>query len=271
MQAYLIQPYDFEDNGSTASYRMERIGIPDMALQWVHGAFQEHEFKRFLAHIFHFMSVRPLRSVNTSAATAIRDDLYLKKVNTRVATLKAQPAYVHLAPLFDRAFDGIDTLVDRYLEMYSSMRKRSRLTSLAAGHGDLCFSNIFYSKTNRYLKLIDPRGASNENELYTDPYYDLAKLSHSVLGRYDFVNHGRFEIGITDELRPRLNIKGKPSSWASALFQQQLHDAGFDPDLTRLYEISLFISMLPLHIDRPLKVLALALNASDILDQLTKK
>ena len=54
------------------------------------------------------------------------------------------------------------------------------------GHGDLCFSNMFYSKSNQYLKLIDPRGASSEHDLYTDPDYDVAKLSHSIQGRLRF-------------------------------------------------------------------------------------
>jgi hypothetical protein len=271
MQTYLIQPFDFQNDGKTASYRMERIGIPDMALQWVHGAFQEHEFKRFLAHIFHFIGVRPLRSVRKSESDAIRQTIYVEKVRTRITALKTLPAYAQLAPLLDRACYGIDALVDRYLEMYDRTRKSSSLGTLAIGHGDLCFSNIFYSKTNQYLKMIDPRGAVGENDLYTDPYYDLAKLSHSIQGAYDFVNHGKFGITITDDLRPQLTIEDKPSLWAAKLFRQQIEDNGFDPDLTRLYEASLFISMLPLHIDRPLKVLAFAIKASEILDTLSQK
>ena len=271
MQSYFIQPFDFRDDGASASYRMERVGIPDMALQWVHGAFLEHQFKKFLAHIFHFISIRPERSIGKSGATAVRDELYLNKVRARVAMLKDLPAYVQLVPLFDSAFGGIDALVYRYMGAFDRMQRRSFQETLVIGHGDLCFSNIFYSKTNQYLKMIDPRGASKEDDLLPDVYYDLAKLSHSVQGAYDFVNHGKFDITIADDLRPRLSIKGASSGWAAAIFNRQLEEAGFDPDLTRLYEASLFISMLPLHIDRPIKVLAFAINASEILDRLPRK
>jgi hypothetical protein len=270
MQTYLIQPFDFEDDGNVASYRMERIGIPNMALQWVHGGLQAHEFKRFLAHIFHFFSVRSQRPVKKSEAAAIGKALYVEKVRSRIATLKGLPEYAQLAPLLDRACGGIDELVSRYLDLYDRMQRRSMVDVLVIGHGDPCFSNIFYSKTNQYLKLIDPRGAANETELYTDPYYDIAKLSHSVQGAYDFINHGKFDMAINDALQPFVLIDGQQPSWVVESFRDQLEKSGFDPELTRLYEASLFISMLPLHIDRPLKVLAFAATASAILDGLSK-
>jgi hypothetical protein len=268
MQTYLIQPFDFRDDGDVASYRMERVGIPNMSLQWVHGGLQAHEFKRFLAHIFHFLSVRPQRPIVRSEAAALCDALYVEKVQTRIAMLKALPEYRQLAPLLDRACGGIDELVGRYLDMYVRMRKRAAFGVSVIGHGDLCFSNIFYSKTNQYLKLIDPRGAENEHDLYTDPYYDVAKLSHSIQGRYDFINHGKFNVAIDDALRPVVLIEDQSSSWATESFRSQLKKSGFDPELTRFYEASLFISMLPLHIDRPLKVLAFAATAVAILDSL---
>lgn len=141
---------------------------------------------------------------------------------------------------------------------------------LVIGHGDPCFSNILYSKTNQYLKLIDPRGAAGPDDLYTDPYYDVAKLSHSVLGRYDFINQYRFDVRIEDDLRPRLLIDKPPPEWAGRLFAERLEAAGFDLYATRLYEASLFISMLPLHMDWPLKVLAFALTADAILEGLAR-
>jgi hypothetical protein len=55
------------------------------------------------------------------------------------------------------------------------------------------------------------------------------------------------------------------------MFRQKLTESGFDPELTRLYEASLFISMAPLHIDVPKKVIAFLVNAADILDELERK
>jgi hypothetical protein len=269
MQMFLVQPFDFEDNGETASYRMERVCVPDMALQWVHGAFQSEEFGRFLQHVFHFIAIRPERHVAKAEAAAARDSLYVDKVKARIEALKKLPAYPTLAPLLDRACGGIDELAQRYFKLYEQMRRHFPSRRLVIGHGDPCFSNIFYSKTNQYLKLIDPRGAGSEADIYTDPYYDLAKLSHSIQGGYDFINHDKFDISVDEALRLRLTIEDAPPPWARTLFRAQLEKAGFDPALTRLCEASLFISMLPLHIDRPRKVLGFAANAAAILEGLS--
>jgi hypothetical protein len=269
MQMFFVQPFDFEDDGEMASYRMERVCVPDMALQWVHGAFQPQEFERFLQHIFHFIGIRSARRVDKAEAAAARDALYIDKVNARIDELKTLPAYARLGPLLDRACGGIDGLVARYFKLYEQARKRFPSRHLVIGHGDPCFSNIFYSKTNQYLKLVDPRGAESEADLYTDPYYDVAKLSHSIQGGYDFINHDKFDITVDEALRLRLAIEDAPPPWARKLFHAQLQKADFDPALTRLCEASLFISMLPLHIDRPRKVLAFAINATTILDGLS--
>jgi hypothetical protein len=269
MQTFLVQPFDFQDDGTSASYRMERIGAPDMATQWVNSAIQAHELERFLSHIFYFLEVRSRRPADKVECAAVHDALYGEKVKSRIFALKAHRSYPQLAPFLERACDGIDRLVERYLKLLASMRRRSHMDHLVIGHGDPCFSNIFYSKASQYLKLIDPRGAKSMETLFTDPYYDVAKLSHSVQGAYDFINNDKFEIVINERLRPDLRVEGRPATWASEMFCRQLEKYGFDSWTVRLYEASLFISMLPLHIDRPRKVLAFAINAANILDTLS--
>lgn len=270
MRMFLVQPFDFQDDGKSASYRMERLSVPDMALQWVHGAFRPPEFERFLRHIFYFLASRPTKPVSRKAAQVAQEELYVRKVSERIAALKALPAYADLAPLLERACGGVDALLARYLEMFARARAHMAADRLVIGHGDPCFSNILYSKTNQYLKLIDPRGAEDEAGLYTDPLYDVAKLSHSVLGHYDFINQGKFDIAVDEGLRPKLVFDPPPPSWAADMFVAALDEAGYDPRMVRLCEASLFISMLPLHIDRPRKVLGFALRGVAILDELAE-
>jgi|RhiMethySRZTD1v2_1073278.scaffolds.fasta_scaffold06126_6 hypothetical protein len=269
-QMFMVQPFDYADDGQTASYKMERLSFPDMALQWVHRAFQPHEFERFLEHIFHFVKIRPEKRVGKAELSAVQTDLYVDKVEERIESFKKLPQYKELAPLLERAFGGIDALLARYLKLYERMHKSFQSTALVIGHGDLCFSNILYSKTNQYLKLIDPRGAEHEDDLYTDPYYDLAKLSHSILGSYDFINNDKFDVLVDEKLVLQLSLEGGPPPWAAPMFVNRLQAAGFRPDLIRLCEASLFISMLPLHVDRPRKVLGFAINASLILEGVAK-
>ena len=271
MQTFLVQPFDFQDDGKWASYRMERVGAPDMATQWINGAIQPHELERFLSHLFYFIDIRPRRQASRSESAAVHKFLYEDKVKSRIAALMAHPAYPQLAPLLQSACGGIDRVVEGYFQLLEETRRHAQFDDLVVGHGDPCFSNIFYSKASQYLKLIDPRGAKSEEALFTHPLYDVAKISHSVQGGYDFINNGKFDITVDGALRARLKIESPSLGWAAEMFQRQLEKSGFDPRLIRLYEASLFISMLPLHIDRPRKVLAFAINAADILASLSIK
>ena len=271
MQAYFIRPFDFADQGDTVSYRMERLFVPDMAIQWIHGALTEAEFRRFLDHLFNFVSNRAVRPSQNGEAEAAVDALFVTKVRERVEAFKKMAEYGRLRLLIEHACGSLDALVERYLDVFGRMRRQLPVRAVAIGHGDLCFSNILYAKTSQTLKLIDPRGAAIESDLWTHPYYDVAKLSHSIQGSYDFVNQGMFEIRIDTALRLQLVIDRTPPDWAAPMFVKKLQDADLSPDLVRLCEASLFISMLPLHADRPRKVLGFILVAIGILDELEGK
>ncbi len=117
------------------------------------------------------------------------------------------------------------------------------------------------------MKLIDPKGALTEAELWTNPYYDIAKLSHSVCGRYDFFNNGIYDIHIDEQFGYRLEIPFDNAKYVS-VFRQKVAANGLDYLTVRIYEASLFLSMLPLHIDNPHKVFAFILNAKQILEEI---
>lgn len=119
-------------------------------------------------------------------------------------------------------------------------------------HGDFCLSNLLFDRRNGILRVIDPRGKFGSFEIFGDPDYDLAKLSHSFLGDYDFFVNGLFRLDTGDSsiryspiLRPHhLRAKAKFSRWMEARYGPRL-------DRVRLIQSLLFLSMLPLHRDRP--------------------
>lgn len=266
MQMFFVRPFGFQRDAEFASYRMERLHVPDMALQWLHGAFTAAEFGRFLDRVFHFVSIRARRSAGRMEAEQHAEMLYIQKVEERLRRLKTLSEYELLKPLLKAVCGDLDALAARYCDLMRANKARFPNDHLVIGHGDLCFSNILYGKASQAMKLIDPRGASGEEDLYTHPYYDVAKLSHSVLGSYDFINQDMFDVQVDEEMKLRLVLDRSPPEWAAAMFEQRLEQAGFDLTLVRLCEASLFISMLPLHIDRPRKVLGFAINAVNILD-----
>ena len=131
-------------------------------------------------------------------------------------------------------------------------------------HGDLCFSNILYDSRSDNIKVIDPRGINADNELTLlgDQKYDLAKLCHSMVGLYDFIIADNFELLEDDEVGVVLSFDCDDSVLALAdIFWQ----TPFIPKLSNRailpLTILLFLSMLPLHSDKPLRQKAMLANA----------
>ena len=66
-------------------------------------------------------------------------------------------------------------------------------------HGDLCFANIMVDSNFSFIKVIDPRGKFGTYDIYGDFRYELAKLFHSVDGKYDFIIKDLFDLDYNTE------------------------------------------------------------------------
>ena len=268
MKMWFVMPYDYKEDENGASYTMERFHMTDIAIRFVHGAVSVEELRDILDKLLYFIKQRATKKVDASVGEKIADELYIQKLELRMEELKKYKEYEQ----FDRMiamgtdYDGIEAIVDHYKALYKQVTEARDYQKLAVGHGDLCFSNILYSREAEVLKLIDPKGAVKEEELYTDPYYDLAKLSHSVCGCYDFFNSGLYQISIKRDLKLELTIDVDESAYVD-VFKEYLKENGFDYRLVRLYEASLFLSMLPYHMDQPGKVFGFLLNAIRIMNE----
>lgn len=269
MQMWFVEPFRYSENNEKASYCMERLHMTDLAIKWVHGSITEEELSIILDKYFYFFRHRHTREISQEEYRKAADKLYVDKVKDRIAELKSMPEFEKMSALLKiNDISDIDKLTERYFSLKERLEKHiKRLNISVIGHGDPCFANTMYHKSTRTLKFIDPKGALTENELWTDPYYDIAKLSHSICGCYDFFNNDLFEITIDKQFNTRLHIDFDNSPYVE-LFRKKLEENHYDYRLVRLYEASLFLSMLPLHIDNPHKVYGFILNADSILKEI---
>ena len=143
------------------------------------------------------------------------------------------------------------------------MNSRSEFISVI--HGDFCFSNILFNFRTQSIKVIDPRGLDYNGNLtiYGDIRYDIAKLSHSVIGLYDYIVSGCYELNEISKYNVnfRVNINdqiiGIQNHFKSLNFiGKTLDELNTSPIL-----IHLFLSMLPLHNDYPDRQKAFLANA----------
>lgn len=271
MKFWFVMPFDYRENGDTACYSMERLHMADLAVKWVHGSMEEAEFEELMDKYFYFFACRHEKGCSDEEYRSVADALYGDKVMARISDLKEMPAFEKIdSMLAASGGETVDVLVDRYLGLRRRVEAMASYPGrLVIGHGDPCFANALYNKSTQTLKFIDPKGAMTEEELWTNPYYDVAKLSHSVCGRYDFFNNEMFDIKIGDSLSLELSIPFDNARYVE-IFTRKALENGFDYLSIRVYEASLFLSMLPLHIDNPRKVLGFMLNAKDILDEVER-
>ncbi len=272
MKQWFVRPFDYSEDEANASYRMQRYSMTDLAIRYVHGSIRLEEFKAILGHLFYFLSHRKAETVTGMEYEAEAKRLYVSKVYERIGQLKEDPQYHKIARLIEALtpYSDIDGIVARYVNLYDKIRSGMTFEHIKCiSHGDMCFSNILYSNSDSLLKMVDPKGAMTEEELYMDPYYDVAKLSHSVCGYYDYFNSDLFEITVDSNMTARVRVDADNRQYVE-LFRDILGEYGMDLVLIRLYEASLFLSMLPLHMDRPQKVFGFIINALAILDSLEK-
>lgn len=136
-------------------------------------------------------------------------------------------------------------------------------------HGDLCFSNIMVNDTFSFVKVIDPRGNFGAYDLYGDGRYELAKLFHSIDGKYDYIIKDLFEIEV-DEERAAINFKISDCKQSIDLYELLI--SVFKDDIINMREIELiesllFFSMVPLHRENQKHQYAMLATGIEILDR----
>ena len=270
MKPWFVMPFNYREDNQTASYTMQRLHMTDLAIKWVHGSFEPTEFEELLEMYFYFFSQRHRKRVSEAEYRRTAESLYVEKIQDRILKLKQKNEYEDISNMLAAGskYGNIDAIFKWYMDLKKKVEKGNRYPQEAViGHGDPCFSNALYSKSTRTLKFIDPKGAMTEEALWTNPYYDIAKLSHSVCGLYDFFNNGLYEIIVDSNLRFQVKIDFDNKVYKE-IFRKKAEAFNYEYLTIRIYEASLFLSMLPLHIDNPHKVFGFILNACNILKEI---
>lgn len=139
--------------------------------------------------------------------------------------------------------DDIKENMGQYLERGGIFERES----FRIIHGDFHLSNILYSE-DIGMKLVDPRGSFGGHSIYGDPHYDLAKLRHSVKGRYDMLVRDLFELQINGNQIDYEVKSPEKEKKVQRIFGEKMGDFGPE-ERNRIKRIEplLFLSMAALH------------------------
>ncbi len=236
---------------------MEFYGYPTLNDAYLVGQWDGGLWRQVLSAVGGLLdSFATHRDEHSSAAqlSQARVAMYETKTLERLEPVLADPA-------FGRFRDDVVVNGERLLGLEAVTSRLPELLQAAGAlanrpftvlHGDLCLSNILYDRRNSIVRVVDPRGSFGLPGVYGDQLYDLAKLAHSLEGDYDLLVNGLFDASWTDEgyvLRPHLDAR---HDQVKRLFAHWLSErVGAELPAVRLVEGLLFLSMVPLHGDRP--------------------
>lgn len=255
-------------DGATTYYCLEFLPILPLNELYVHGRNPTWFWQRIFALTKDYFEIaaKPahLTKMDLSNFDECREDLYRKKTLSRLNSYQAASGIDLSAPIFYQGVN-IGSALDMAHDCINQTLKLPRRPTVM--HGDLCFSNMLFDSRGRRLKLIDPRGLDCHDSfsIFGDMSYDLAKLSHSVIGMYDFIIAGRFEILSDEQSGGKSHIihfdMDERLERIQADFLKSKFISGIEMVEIMPAVVLLFLSMLPLHADRPDRQQAMLINA----------
>lgn len=234
VKMYFIQPFNLKREENSASYEMEKVHVPNAAQLLIFGGIDEKSFFALVTKVSEFQAAAGL--VKSTKEQVMEQANYLV-IDKTVARLNGL---------------GYEPQIDRLKRAFEKYVLERTTWYLALSHGDLCFSNILWVGDIGMIKLIDPRGANSVEELFLDEYYDMAKLAHSIFSGYESIIYGTGEV----------------PEFAKKTLTEFLNFRGISLNLLKVYEVALFLSMIPLHAESADNITAFKNTAEKILEDL---
>jgi len=258
-------------NGKIDSYEMEYYGYPNIAEYLLYWNLSKESWWRCFDGLQDTLAL--FRGYPASVGPAAYRDFHWNKTISRIDTYldSVVPALrEHLTgpvSLNGRTLPPLDGLLKGAEAVITSAYRES---SFGVFHGDFCFSNILFDVASGVVRLIDPRGSFGPGSpgIYGDWRYDLAKLSHSSIGHYDYIVNGLFDVWQDASGNFRLEIGLRPNApWLEEMTSWLIAEQGADPREISVMTSLLFLSMCPLHADDPDRQVAFFLRGLDLLAQ----
>lgn len=260
-----VMPYNYTETADSASYYIEKLDLEDAAKQYVSNEMSRESYDKLMEHVDQFLSLSPAEKIPAKAMVEEAYDLVVRKSAMRVELLEQDQRWMSSPYRSELEELGITpkSLVARLEKAFTFFINDRTTYKRVLAHGDLCLSNILWSDERDVFKLIDPKGIES---LYLDEYYDIAKLCHSITGNYDDIVYENYEL---DYVNKTVKITRQEDEYYWDTFRQWTIDKGLSFELVRVYETSIFISMLVNHLDDDKRVAAFMLNASRHLETLS--
>jgi len=236
-------------------YELEYLSCLPLNEIFVHAVNPPFYWLKIFKHLEKFLknnvdcSIQLINNKNSKTLIKTANLLVVDKTKKRVNEYIEQSSKDFNIPT---KLNGVDlpSLNDVIDDCISKIDDKSHVFGVL--HGDLCFSNILYDTRSDRIKVIDPRGIDAEGNFsyLGDLRYDLAKINHSVIGLYDHIVSGAYNLTESNDLNFEFEIFiDERISKIQKIYIENMKLSDLTPLNLIPETILLFLSMLPLHKD----------------------
>lgn len=253
--------FDYSLNYNAPFVEMEYFSYESLHNLFLYGNFELGFWREIIDELFFLRSEMNQYQVQVNQEEYQKTvaDMYLDKTVDRLhrlideddfyATIADKPLKIN-----GEQYPSINEIIEALPKVLTASGVL-RGQTFAVIHGDFCMTNILYDNTKHVMRLIDPRGKFGKFDIYGDAKYDYAKMMHSFSGKYDCIISDMFHVDADDSgrLDYGLTVTGneeKIGNLFETMLQEHLGDEKTFQQI-QLIESLLFLSMIPLHKDKP--------------------
>lgn len=248
------------DDIGQASYSLEYLALAALNELYVFGRLPERVWKKIFSACETYFKAASSVETGKPLPSDFCEYTYGAKTMERLDAYSSQ-AGISLHAAWN--FNGMETPSLLVIAHEAATALISSAPCASFIHGDLCFSNILFDFRSGRMKMIDPRGTDAKGVItpFGDFRYEIGKLAHSVIGLYDFIVARRYFLSMEDHT-VRFRIPAERTNPLQKMFSE-FRFRGRTPDEWDCYPVMLllFLSMLPLHADDPVRQKALLANS----------
>lgn len=274
LKIYFPRFFDFSTSVEYAKYSLEYYPYKSLSQYFVYYVLPIQDWNNIFDHLLSIHSSFLDFPALAKDAQLIDEkklcNFYTQKLENRIKEIPSDSMLNDIlsAPaltLNGKKLKGFNSLFTWLLEEIKRITKNVGLGFL---HGDLCFSNILYEPSSSIIRLIDPRGEFLGWVNQGDPRYDLAKILHSVHGKYDFIINDLF---VLEQEGDNYTLQIPKSEYLTKIELMLINKISsrtkYEVSDLMILESLLFITMLPLHYDKPNRQIAFLLTGLKLLNE----
>jgi hypothetical protein len=260
------------DLGDKPFIKLEYYGYPTLSELFLFGELHYRVWESIIDKLIAILNI--MRNYKGHVSINSYRSMYLTKTLERIARLSLED------PDFKRIFSfktiylngeellNIEELIPYIKKTVEHLYCNSEENNCIV-HGDFCFSNILYDVNSGIVRLIDPRGMWGDG-FYGDIRYDVAKLRHSIVGKYDFLTNDLFTLKCSQNSFD-FAVNGSIFYTKIEKILDSAIGISWNIEEIKFIEGLLFCSMVPLHKDNKNRQIAMYCTGLKLLNEVYRK